>query len=153
MSVGWQNSQNTSKGRTGMWVFQWRMSPQLVLWAPSVLGGLYSAIDTWLSPFPLLTEAEVEGAETHVPKFSKYTRLRWVNRTGRVILGFQTPRWCCLLSSAEQLSGFRKRLTHMQPPFKINTKDYLRTGKFVHEVLSAKACNKHCVQYDLYLWA
>lgn len=46
------------------------MSPQLVLWAPAdlpVLGGLSLATDTWLSPFPLLTEVEVEGAETHVP--------------------------------------------------------------------------------------
>lgn len=39
----------------------------------------------------------------------------------------------------------------MHPPLKINVEEYLLAGKFVHEVLSAEVCSKHCVQYDLYL--
>lgn len=39
----------------------------------------------------------------------------------------------------------------MHPPLKINVEEYLLEGKFVHEVLSAEARSKHCVQYDLCL--
>lgn len=137
-------------------VLLWLLSPQLFLWAPLafLFQGPYSAWTPAVS-FPA-SDRWWEGNSRDLAESSSWTRswLKWVKGRGKVIMGFQPCLWCCLLHSAEGgWSSIGKRLTHRWP-LKVNVEEYLLAGKFVHEMLlSAKAGSKHCVQYELYLWA